>query len=405
MAGTERASVVTTAKRPAMRLAAWNAASPMPTTGAAASARAASSPVSSKQAMTCALTPCASPFAISASRPGAARSAARRILSVIETVVFGLTTRMSIPCLGSPAPQRSDQQERYQDHGERHAGRHRAEGVDLGIGHGRREAGQLERQRVLIGAQRLARARRLVPREREAEEGYADERGRDEGQHHVAERLARRRAEVAGGLLVAVVEAVEDGEHDEQPEGQRPREMGAEPRRERAGARRESLDEAGEADALRRPPDQRVEEAELDGDPERDDDRGHDQARHRRVEDEGRAAEAPPERVAREQRDEHGERHDDRAQLQRPSEGRPYVDHAEAAPQTDEPVRGDAVQGKRQAARRSLERQYDDRQHRTVEEQDEQAEDRRERVEGGRPSPGHGLRAPGAGRRGGSSCR
>src|SRR5438874_5007618 len=87
--------------------------------------------------------------------PGAAaRSAARRIFSVIETVVFGLTTRMSIRCLDPPAPQRSDQYQRYQDHGERHAGRHRAEGVDLGIGHGRREAGQLERQRVLVGAQR-----------------------------------------------------------------------------------------------------------------------------------------------------------------------------------------------------------------------------------------------------------
>src|SRR6267143_819010 len=140
--------------------------------------------------------------------PGAAaRSAARRIFSVIETVVFGLTTRMSMRCLGPPASQRSDQQQRYQD------------------------------------------------------DGDADERGRDERQHHVAERLARRRAEVAGGLLVAVVEPVEDGEHDEQPEGQRPREMGAEPRRERARARRESLDEAGEADALRRPSDQRVEEA------------------------------------------------------------------------------------------------------------------------------------------------
>ena len=37
----------------ASRLAMWNAASPMPTTGALASARAASRPVSSKQAMTC----------------------------------------------------------------------------------------------------------------------------------------------------------------------------------------------------------------------------------------------------------------------------------------------------------------------------------------------------------------
>jgi len=59
-------------KRPATRPAAWKAASPIPTTGARASARAASNPVSSKQATTCPSTPRCSPRAISASRPGTA---------------------------------------------------------------------------------------------------------------------------------------------------------------------------------------------------------------------------------------------------------------------------------------------------------------------------------------------
>ena len=52
IATTERDSVVMTLKRGASSAARWQAASPMPTTGASNSARAASRPVSSKQAMT-----------------------------------------------------------------------------------------------------------------------------------------------------------------------------------------------------------------------------------------------------------------------------------------------------------------------------------------------------------------
>ena len=72
MMGIERPSVVTTEKRPAIRLHTWNAASPMPTTGARARLRAASRPVSSKHAITWPAAWRASPFAISASRPGTA---------------------------------------------------------------------------------------------------------------------------------------------------------------------------------------------------------------------------------------------------------------------------------------------------------------------------------------------
>ena len=50
--------------------ATWQAASPIPITGASVMHRAASSPVSSKHAMTWAFAPARAPASISASRPG-----------------------------------------------------------------------------------------------------------------------------------------------------------------------------------------------------------------------------------------------------------------------------------------------------------------------------------------------
>jgi len=67
--------VVTTLNFSAIRLAMWNAASPMPTTGALVAQRAASSPVSSKQATTKASASCA--LAISARRPGTAKASSK----------------------------------------------------------------------------------------------------------------------------------------------------------------------------------------------------------------------------------------------------------------------------------------------------------------------------------------
>ena len=52
MAGTDRDKVVTTENFPATRLAMWKPASPIPITGASVAQRAASRPVSSKQAIT-----------------------------------------------------------------------------------------------------------------------------------------------------------------------------------------------------------------------------------------------------------------------------------------------------------------------------------------------------------------
>ena len=71
----ERESVVTTLNFAAMRLAMWNAASPMPMTGAEVAHRAASSPVSSKQAMTKASASRALP--ISSMRPGTEKASSK----------------------------------------------------------------------------------------------------------------------------------------------------------------------------------------------------------------------------------------------------------------------------------------------------------------------------------------
>jgi hypothetical protein len=62
--------VVTTLKPRPSSIAACIAASAMPTTGPAASSRAASRPGSPKQAMTYPSTPARSPAATSVSRPG-----------------------------------------------------------------------------------------------------------------------------------------------------------------------------------------------------------------------------------------------------------------------------------------------------------------------------------------------
>ena len=66
--------VVTTEKRCAMNDVAESAASQMPITGILANARAASNPVSSKQAMTTASALSRSALAISTSRPGTAKT-------------------------------------------------------------------------------------------------------------------------------------------------------------------------------------------------------------------------------------------------------------------------------------------------------------------------------------------
>src|SRR5262249_49009334 len=153
------------------------------------------------------------------------------------------------------------------------------------------------------------------------------------------EGLARRGAEVTRRLLVPAIEAIEDGKHDEQSKRQRPCQMRAQPGRKGPGAGGEPIDEGGEADGAGGPPEARGRQPELDGDTERNDDRGHDETRHRRVENERRAAKAAPEGIASEQGNHHGEHHDDRAEFQRAAKGGPYVDDTEATPEPTEPMR------------------------------------------------------------------
>jgi hypothetical protein len=109
---------------------------------------------------------------------------------------------------------------------ERHHGGHGAQRVDRRRGDGRRQALQFERQRVDV-ADGLRGAGDLVPAQREAEHADADHRRPDQRQHHVAEGLPGRGAEVARRFLVGRVEAVEHREHDQQAEGQRPGQVGA----------------------------------------------------------------------------------------------------------------------------------------------------------------------------------
>ena len=180
IAGIERDRVVTTEKLPAIRLAMWNAASPMPTTGARRQrarrvepriveagddvavdalplalgdlleqARHANRPrrhsPRSRTGPVAGLT-----ATISVPAEAAARAAAP-ILAVIEAVVLGLTTRMRMPVRPGPCrhPSRAAARWRWtssiradgdQDHGEGDARRDRAERIDHRRRHRRGQA-------------------------------------------------------------------------------------------------------------------------------------------------------------------------------------------------------------------------------------------------------------------------
>src|SRR3954469_228770 len=303
-----RPSVVTTEKPVASIEAACIAASAMPSTGPRASSRAASRPGSPKQAMTWPSTPSASPARTSASRPGrliasswwpsieawpagevaatiSVPGPAAAIVAVMPAVVFGLVTLIRIgdsdralagvgAAADAAGAEEEDGREGGGDHQEGDAGGQRAQGVDDGRGGVGLHRLQLERQRV-EGAHGLRAAGQLVVGEGEAEEGDADERRQDDRQDDEADGLDRRGAEVARRLLVAAVEAVEDGEHDQHAEGQRPGEMRPE---------------------ARVPPGAlEVQQLEQRADAERDHDRGHDQAGDDEVEQQPRAAEAAAE--------------------------------------------------------------------------------------------------------------
>ena len=121
-----------------------------------------------------------------------------------------------------------------------------------GRGDGGGQALQFQRQGVDV-ADGLRGAGDLVPAQREAEHADADHRRADQRQHHVAEGLPGRGAQVARGFFVGRVEAVEHREHDQQAEGQRPGQVRAQRRGEQAQRRAVALERAGHADGLQQP--------------------------------------------------------------------------------------------------------------------------------------------------------
>ena len=149
------------------------------------------------------------------------------------------------------------------------------------------------------------------------------------GRMTIAQRLPRRRAEVARGFFVAGVEAIEDREHDKEAERQRPGEMSAEAGGERPHRRLQVAREPVRPMVLEKV----VEQAELERDPERGDDRGHDEARDRNEEQEVRALELLAEGEAGGERQQDGEDHHHHAELERTLERAADVDDAAAMPQ------------------------------------------------------------------------
>ena len=71
----------------------------------------------------------------------------------------------------------------------------------------------------------------LVVGQREAEQRDADDAGQQDRQHDLAQLAASGGAEIGRRLLVGAVEAAQHREHDQEPERQRPGELGAERRR------------------------------------------------------------------------------------------------------------------------------------------------------------------------------
>jgi len=215
----------------------------------------------------------------------------------------------------------------------------------------------------------------------------------------MAEALPRRGAEVARGLFIGRVEAVEHREHDQEAEGQRPGQLRAQAGAEQAHRRREGLQQRGRV-GLQQRLQPGVEQPEHQPDAERDDDRGHDQAGHDDVEQHRAAGQLLAVGQAGQQRQPHGEHHHHGAQRQRAPQGRADVDDADALPELAEPVQRGAAHREGQPALRPLEAQHEDREHRAVQEEHEGGEHGAQQPEAQRASSANGvghLTAPCAG--------
>src|SRR5580704_16637288 len=182
-------------------------------------------------------------------------------------------------------------------------------------------------------------------------------------------RLPAARALIARRLFISGIEAVEDGEHDQQPERQGPGQVRAE-----RGTVPRALD---------------PQHLEQRADPEADDDRWHHQARDGEVKERRRAPEAPAKGQPGEKREQHRADHHDQTEAERAVKRAPDVTDRLWLEQLPEPVQRHSVHREHEPALGALERQEHDRHDRAVKEQDEQAEQQRQRPKDRRPTHAH----------------
>ncbi|MPL80540.1 hypothetical protein SDC9_26441 [bioreactor metagenome] len=239
----------------------------------------------------------------------------------------------------------------------------RAERIDHRLRHIRRHPEDLERQGV-VAARGQERAGELVIAEREAEQRHPHHRGEDDRQHDMGKGLPGAGTLVARRLLIGGVEAVEDREHHQKAEGQRPGQLRTE--------------------ARGRPVHLQPEAVEDQPDAQRDKDRGDHQRGDGQIEQRRRAAETLAEGKPRHHRDHHGRHHHHQPEHEGTAERAPDIAHRLLLEQVVEPIGRGPVHREGQPAFRPLEGQDRDGDRRAVKEDHEQHEDGGEHVEAAR---------------------
>src|SRR6202790_1344732 len=283
--------------------------------------------------------------------------AARPIFSVMAAVVFGLTMRMRTrafrsyeadsigwvarlrnpstqprgdgfrdnrlyhalagirPVAPLPSLEHENNDQRRENNQKGYAAGQRSQRIDVRLGDSGGQALQFKWKGV-DGTDGLARTREFVPRQGEAKQADAHHGWQYDRQHDMPEGLPWRRAKVPRGFLEPPVEAVENRKHDQQAKRKRPGQMRAKARGEKPHGRGPAL--RPRAAVLDH---EIVQQPEFQGDAERGDDRRHDQAGDRGIEQDRGAAERSAERHAGRDRQHNRQHHDEEAELERPLEG------------------------------------------------------------------------------------
>src|SRR6056297_3094742 len=159
---------------------------------------------------------------------------------------------------------------------------------------------------------------------------------------------------IARGLLVALVEPVEDGEHDQQAKGQGPCQLTAEARGDPMHLEPQLIKDQPNA--------------------KRDQDRRGDQRDDAQVEQQRRACKPFAKRQPRQNRDRHARHHHHQSEREGPTDTATDITHGLFFEQVAEPVQRDAVHRKGEATLRPLETPDAYGLDRAVEKQHEQPE-------------------------------